>query len=100
MPRTPLFVGSGAPGSAISKQKKRSEPQQIPVPGSIQGMSNLKMFNEGDGAAKDGGRNETRASHDEAAAVPVQCVFLEIGFALFSTAVAMGVAVYRWPAAS
>lgn len=101
VPLTPLFVGSSARGfRRISKQneevKNRNSSQYLD---SVQGMSTLKMFNQ---ALRRGEQME----HDNEVQRKVtmklllvaqsQFVFLELGFALFSTAVAMAVSLYRF----
>ena len=101
VPLTPLFVGSSARGfRRISKTneavKNRNSAQYLD---SVQGMSTLKMFN----AALRRGR-KMEADNEEQRQVTMklllvaqsQFVFLELGFALFSTAVAMGVSLYRF----
>jgi ABC-type multidrug transport system fused ATPase/permease subunit len=101
VPLTPLFVGSSARGfRRISKQneevKNRNSSQYLD---SIQGMSTLKMFNEGDRRGQQmeaGNEIQRRLTMKLLAVAQFQFVFLELGFALFSTAVAMGVALYRW----
>lgn len=101
VPLTPLFVGSSARGfrriSNTNKEvKNRNSAQYLD---SIQGMSTLKMFNQ---ALPRGVQME----HDNEVQRKItmklllvaqsQFVFLELGFALFSTAVAMGVSLYRF----
>ena len=101
VPLTPLFVGSSARGfRRISKQneevKNRNSSQYLD---SIQGMSTLKMFNEGERRGQQmeaGNEIQRRLTMRLLAVAQFQFVFLELGFALFSTAVAMGVALYRW----
>lgn len=101
VPLTPLFVGSSARGfRRISKQneavKNRNSAQYLD---SIQGMSTLKMFNEGLRRGKlmeAGNEVQRRLTMKLLAVAQFQFVFLELGFALFSTAVAMGVSLYRW----
>ncbi len=101
VPLTPLFVGSSARGfRRISKQneevKNRNSSQYLD---SIQGMSTLKMFNEGLRRGKqmeEGNEVQRRLTMKLLAVAQFQFVFLELGFALFSTAVAMAVALYRW----
>lgn len=101
VPLTPLFVGSSARGfRRISKQneevKNRNSSQYLD---SIQGMSTLKMFNEGlrrGQQMEEGNEIQRRLTMKLLAVAQFQFVFLELGFALFSTAVAMGVALYRW----
>jgi len=66
---------------------------------SIQGMSTLKMFNE---ALRRGKKMEADNEKQRKLTMKLllvaqsQFVFLELGFALFSTAVAMGVSLYRF----
>ena len=101
VPLTPLFVGSSARGfRRISKQneevKNRNSSQYLD---SIQGMSTLKMFNEGERRGREmeaGNEIQRRLTMKLLLVAQSQFVFLELGFALFSTAVAMGVALYRW----
>lgn len=101
VPLTPLFVGSSARGfRRISKQneevKNRNSSQYLD---SIQGMSTLKMFNEGTRRGKimeEGNETQRKLTMRLLLVAQSQFVFLELGFALFSTAVAMGVALYRW----
>ncbi len=101
VPLTPLFVGSSARGfRRISKQneevKNRNSSQYLD---SIQGMSTLKMFNEGDRRGQQmeaGNETQRQLTMKLLLVAQFQFVFLELGFALFSTAVAMAVALYRW----
>lgn len=101
VPLTPLFVGSSARGfRRISKDnaevKNRNSSQYLD---SIQGMSTLKMFNEGMRRGRqmeEGNEVQRRLTMKLLAVAQFQFVFLELGFALFSTAVAMAVALYRW----
>ncbi|MBN8279706.1 MAG: ABC transporter ATP-binding protein [Gammaproteobacteria bacterium] len=101
VPLTPLFVGSSARGfRRISKQnedvKNRNSSQYLD---SIQGMSTLKMFNEGERRGRqmeEGNETQRKLTMRLLLVAQSQFVFLELGFALFSTAVAMGVALYRW----
>jgi ABC-type transport system involved in cytochrome bd biosynthesis fused ATPase/permease subunit len=101
VPLTPLFVGSSARGfRRISSQnedvKNRNSAQYLD---SIQGMSTLKMFNQDQ-------RRGQQMEYDNEVQRKItmrlllvaqsQFVFLELGFALFSTAVAMGVSLYRY----
>ncbi len=101
VPLTPLFVGSSARGfrriSAKNEDvKNRNSAQYLD---SIQGMSTLKMFNEDQrrGAQMEAD-NETQRKTTMRLLLVAQSQFvvLELGFALFSTAVAMGVALYRY----
>jgi ATP-binding cassette subfamily C protein CydD len=100
VPLTPLFVGSSARGfrriSAQNKEvKDRNSAQYLD---SIQGMTTLKMFNDAQrrGLEMEAGNEVQRRTTMKLLAVAQsQFIFLELGFALFSTAVAMGVALYR-----
>ena len=101
VPLTPLFVGSSARGfrrisSKNEDVKNRNSAQYLD---SIQGMSTLKMFNQ------DVRRGQQMEADNEVQrkvtmklllVAQSQFVFLELGFALFSTAVAMGVSLYRY----
>ncbi len=101
VPLTPLFVGSSARGfrrisKVNEKVKNRNSAQYLD---SIQGMSTLKMFNE------DVRRGVQMEENNEAQrkttmklllVAQSQFVFLELGFAIFSTAVALGVSLYRY----
>lgn len=101
VPLTPLFVGSSARGfRRISKQneavKNRNSAQYLD---SIQGMTTLKMFNEAVRRGREmeeGNEQQRRTTMKLLLVAQSQFVFLELGFALFSTAVAMGVALYRY----
>jgi ABC-type multidrug transport system fused ATPase/permease subunit len=62
-------------------------------------MSTLKMFNEGERRGQEmeaGNEVQRKLTMKLLAVAQFQFVFLELGFALFSTAVAMGVSLYRW----
>ncbi len=100
VPLTPLFVGSSARGfrriSGTNKEvKNRNAANYLD---SVQGMSTLKMFNQ---ALRRG--EQIQADNEVQRQVTmklllvaqIQFVFLELGFALFSTAVAMAVSLYR-----
>ena len=101
VPLTPLFVGSSARGfRRISSQnadiKNRNSSQYLD---SIQGMTTLKMFNQDKARGAEmaaGNEVQRRATMKLLAVAQSQFIFLELGFALFSTAVAMGVALYRY----
>jgi ABC-type multidrug transport system fused ATPase/permease subunit len=101
VPLTPLFVGSSARGfRRISKQneevKNRNSAQYLD---SIQGMTTLKMFNQDLRRGKEmeeGNEAQRKTTMKLLLVAQSQFVFLELGFALFSTAVAMGVALYRY----
>jgi len=101
VPLTPLFVGSSARGfrrisASNAEVKNRNSAQYLD---SIQGMSTLKMFNE---ALRRGKKMEADNEKQRKLTMKLllvaqsQFVFLELGFALFSTAVAMGVSLYRF----
>ncbi len=100
VPLTPLFVGSSARGfrriSAENKEvKDRNSAQYLD---SIQGMTTLKMFNDAQRRGREmeaGNEVQRRTTMKLLAVAQSQFIFLELGFALFSTAVAMGVALYR-----
>jgi ABC-type multidrug transport system fused ATPase/permease subunit len=101
VPLTPLFVGSSARGfRRISKQneavKNRNSAQYLD---SIQGMSTLKMFNQGLRRGRQmehDNEEQRRVTMKLLLVAQSQFVFLELGFALFSTAVAMAVSLYRF----
>ena len=101
VPLTPLFVGSSARGfRRISGQNKevkdRNSAQYLD---SIQGMATLKMFNRDVSRGKemeDANEVQRKITMKLLAVAQSQFIFLELGFALFSTAVAMGVALYRY----
>ena len=101
VPLTPLFVGSSARGfRRINAQnedvKNRNSSQYLD---SIQGMTTLKMFNREKSRGREmeaGNEAQRRTTMKLLAVAQSQFVFLELGFALFSTAVAMAVALYRY----
>ena len=101
VPLTPLFVGSSARGfrrisSSNEDVKNRNSAQYLD---SIQGMSTLKMFNQDlrRGQQMEADNEVQRKTTMKLLLVAQsQFVFLELGFALFSTAVAMGVSLYRY----
>jgi len=101
VPLTPLFVGSSARGfrrisKANEKVKNRNAAQYLD---SLQGMATLKMFNLGTlrGRQMEHDNEQQRQTTMKLLLVAqAQFIFLELGFALFSTAVAMGVALYRY----
>jgi len=101
VPLTPLFVGSSARGfrrisKANEKVKNRNASAYLD---SIQGMATLKMFNQGvrRGRQMEADNEKQRKTTMKLLLVAqAQFIFLELGFALFSTAVAMGVAMYRY----
>jgi len=100
VPLTPLFVGSSARGfRRISAQnaevKNRNSAQYLD---SIQGMTTLKLFNDALRRGQEmeaGNEVQRRTTMKLLAVAQSQFIFLELGFALFSTAIAMGVALYR-----
>jgi len=101
VPLTPLFVGSSARGfrrisKANEEVKNRNASAYLD---SIQGMATLKMFNQGvrRGRQMEADNEKQRKTTMKLLLVAqAQFIFLELGFALFSTAVAMGVALYRY----
>jgi ABC-type multidrug transport system fused ATPase/permease subunit len=101
VPLTPLFVGSSARGfrrisSSNEDVKNRNSAQYLD---SIQGMSTLKTFNQDlrRGKQMEADNEVQRKTTMKLLLVAQsQFVFLELGFALFSTAVAMGVSLYRF----
>lgn len=101
VPLTPLFVGSSARGfRRISNQNKKIKDRNFSqYLDSIQGMSTLKMFNmdviRGKQMERDN-EEQRQVTMKLLLVAQAQFIFLELGFALFSTAVAMGVALYRY----
>ncbi len=101
VPLTPLFVGSSARGfrrisKANEKVKNRNASAYLD---SIQGMATLKMFNQGIRRGKQmeaDNEKQRRTTMKLLLVAQAQFIFLELGFALFSTAVAMGVSLYRY----
>jgi ABC-type transport system involved in cytochrome bd biosynthesis fused ATPase/permease subunit len=101
VPLTPLFVGSSARGfrkisKANEEVKNRNSANYLD---SIQGMATLKMFNQEQrrGQEMEADNEQQRQTTMKLLLVAQsQFVFLELGFALFSTAVAMGVSLYRY----
>jgi ABC-type multidrug transport system fused ATPase/permease subunit len=101
VPLTPLFVGSSARGfrkisAANEEVKNRNSANYLD---SIQGMATLKMFNQDvrRGQEMEADNEKQRQTTMKLLLVAQsQFVFLELGFALFSTAVAMGVSLYRY----
>jgi len=100
VPLTPLFVGSSAKGfrriSGTNKEvKDRNAANYLD---SVQGMSTLKMFNQAMRRGKQvqaDNEVQRKVTMKLLLVAQVQFVFLELGFALFSTAVAMGVSLFR-----
>ena len=100
VPLTPLFVGSSARGfrriSGTNKEvKNRNSANYLD---SVQGMSTLKMFNQAMRRGKQiqaDNEVQRKVTMKLLLVAQVQFVFLELGFALFSTAVAMAVSLYR-----
>ncbi len=100
VPLTPLFVGSSARGfrriSGTNEDvKNRNSAQYLD---SVQGMSTLKMFNHAmrrGEQIQDDNEEQRQVTMKLLLVAQVQFVFLELGFALFSTAVAMAVSLYR-----
>jgi ATP-binding cassette subfamily C protein CydD len=100
VPLTPLFVGSSAKGfrriSGTNEEVKNHNSAQYLD--SVQGMSTLKMFNVALRRGKQiqaDNEVQRKATMKLLLIAQIQFVFLELGFALFSTAVAMGVSMYR-----
>jgi len=101
VPLTPLFVGSSARGfrrisKANEEVKNRNAAQYLD---SIQGLSTLKMFNLDFIRGKqiqDDNEEQRKTTMKLLLVAQAQFILLELGFALFSTAVAMGVALYRY----
>lgn len=101
VPLTPLFVGSSARGfrrisKANEKVKNRNASAYLD---SIQGMATLKMFNQGLRRGKQmevDNEKQRKTTMKLLLVAQAQFIFLELGFALFSTAVAMGVSMYRY----
>lgn len=100
VPLTPLFVGSSAKGfrriSGTNEEvKNRNSANYLD---SVQGMSTLKMFNQawrrGEQIQADN-EVQRKVTMKLLLVAQVQFVFLELGFALFSTAVAMAVSLYQ-----
>jgi len=101
VPLTPLFVGSSARGfRKISKKNEKVKNRNAAAYlDSIQGMATLKMFNDDvrRGREMEASNEEQRRTVMKLLLVAqAQFIFLELGFALFSTAIAMGVALYRY----
>ena len=100
VPLTPLFVGSSAKGfrrisGSNEEIKNRNSAQYLD---SVQGMSTLKMFNVAMRRGKQiqaDNEVQRKITMKLLLVAQVQFVFLELGFALFSTAVAMVVSLYR-----
>jgi ABC-type multidrug transport system fused ATPase/permease subunit len=100
VPLTPLFVGSSARGfrriSGTNEEvKNRNSANYLD---SVQGMSTLKMFNHAlrrGEQIQDDNEIQRKVTMKLLLVAQVQFVFLELGFALFSTAVAMAVSLYR-----
>lgn len=100
VPLTPLFVGSSARGfrriSGTNEEvKNRNSANYLD---SVQGMSTLKMFNHAmrrGEQIQDSNEVQRKVTMKLLLVAQVQFVFLELGFALFSTAVAMAVSLYR-----
>jgi len=101
VPLTPLFVGSSARGfRRISKANEAVKNKNASAYlDSIQGMSTLKMFNQGVRRGKQmesDNEKQRKTTMKLLLVAQAQFIFLELGFALFSTAVAMGVSMYRY----
>jgi ATP-binding cassette subfamily C protein CydD len=101
VPLTPLFVASSARGfrRISSKNNNVKEQNNARYLDNIQGMATLKMFNEEIRRGRqmeEGNEIQRQATMKLLLVAQIQFIFLELGFALFSTAVAMGVALYRY----
>jgi ATP-binding cassette subfamily C protein CydD len=100
VPLTPLFVGSSAKGfrrisGSNEEIKNRNSAQYLD---SVQGMSTLKMFNVAMRRGKQiqaDNEVQRKITMKLLLVAQIQFVFLELGFALFSTAVAMVISLYR-----
>ncbi|WP_101757815.1 ABC transporter ATP-binding protein/permease [Oceanicoccus sp. KOV_DT_Chl] len=101
VPLTPLFVGMAAQGfrrisGSNEETKNRNFAQYLD---SIQGMTTLKMFNQDLRRGKEmeaGNELQRKQTMRLLLVAQFQFVFLELGFALFSTAFAMAVSLYRY----
>ena len=101
VPLTPLFVGMAAQGfrrisGSNEEVKNRNYAQYLD---SIQGMTTLKMFNQDLRRGKEmeaGNELQRQQTMRLLLVAQFQFVFLELGFALFSTAFAMGASLYRY----
>jgi ATP-binding cassette subfamily C protein CydD len=101
VPLTPLFVASSARGfrRISSKNNNVKEQNNARYLDNIQGMATLKMFNEEIRRGRqmeEGNEVQRQATMKLLLVAQIQFIFLELGFALFSTAVAMGVSLYRY----
>lgn len=101
VPLTPMFVGMAAQGfrrisGSNEEIKNRNFAQYLD---SIQGMTTLKMFNHDKRRGREmeaGNEIQRQQTMRLLAVAQFQFVFLELGFAMFSTAFAMGVSLYRY----
>jgi ATP-binding cassette subfamily C protein CydD len=100
VPLTPLFVGLSAQGfRKISAQNQEVDAHNsAQYLDSIQGLSTLKMFNQdvrrGEQMEK-GNERQRRFTMKLLLVAQSQIFLIELGLALFSTAVAMAVSLYR-----
>jgi ABC-type transport system involved in cytochrome bd biosynthesis fused ATPase/permease subunit len=101
LPLTPLFVGSSARGfrRISSKNENVKNHNSAQYLDSIQGMSTLKMFNQeirrGEQMEADS-EIQRQTTMKLLKVAQLQFIPLELGFALFSTAVAVAVSLYRF----
>jgi ABC-type transport system involved in cytochrome bd biosynthesis fused ATPase/permease subunit len=101
VPLTPMFVGFAAQGfrrisGSNEEIKNKNFAQYLD---SIQGMATLKMFNQDRRRGKqmeDGNEAQRKVTMRLLLVAQFQFVFMELGFALFSTAFAMAVSLYRY----
>ncbi len=101
LPLTPLFVGSSARGfrRISSKNEDVKNHNSAQYLDSIQGMGTLKMFNQD---VRRGRQMEADSELQRQTTMKLllvaqlQFIPLELGFALFSTAVAAAVSIYRF----
>lgn len=101
VPLTPLFVGMAAQGfrkisGSNEETKNRNFAQYLD---SIQGMTTLKMFNMDKRRGKEmeeGNEVQRQQTMRLLLVAQFQFVFLELGFAMFSTAFAMGASLYQY----
>ncbi|MBS94941.1 MAG: hypothetical protein CL799_10915 [Chromatiales bacterium] len=101
LPLTPLFVGSSARGfrRISSKNEDVKNHNSAQYLDSIQGMSTLKMFNQELRRGKqmeDDSEIQRQTTMKLLLVAQLQFIPLELGFALFSTAVAAAVSIFRF----
>lgn len=101
VPLTPLFVGSAARGfrdisAKNAAVKDRNAAQYLD---SIQGMTTLKMFSQDvrrGQELEETNEEQRKVTMKLLLVAQAQFIVMELGFALFSTAFAMGVGLYRY----